>query len=149
MKRNFFVASAEIGEVLSWNNAESSSNLVRLRNQHRVGWSNFVSCFLLSAAYSSPPAAATAASLLDKLRWWRRGAVLPVSTAHHLTVGLLLVSRVAAGHAWWWLLDHWVALAVRVLVLKVLRSRRGVAVAGSRAVVEACRTRDLLMLLGK
>ena len=101
-----------------------------------------------SATNPSPPTTAT--SLLDKVRLWWRGTVLPVSTTHHLAVALLLGRRVAAGHARRrLLLYHRVALAVRVLVLKVLRCRRGIAVAGSRAVVEACRPEDLLVLLGE
>ena len=101
-----------------------------------------------SAAHPSPPT--TAATLLNKVRLRRRGTVLPVSTTHHLTIALLLLRWVAACHARRRLLDHRVALAVGVLlVLKVLRARRGSAVAGSRAVVEACRPRNLLVLLGE
>lgn len=102
---------------------------------------------LPSAAYPSPPA--PAASLLDEVRLWWRGAVLPVATTHHLTIALLLRRRVATCHAGRGLLDHRVALAVRVLVLKVLRCGRGIPVAGSRAVVEARGSWDLLVLLGE
>lgn len=74
---------------------------------------------------------------------------MAVAATHHLTVALLLRRWVAAGHARWRLLHHGVALAVGILILHLLRGRRSGTVRTTRAVVEASRTRHLLMLLGK
>ena len=95
------------------------------------------------------PSSPTTASLLDELRWWWGSAVLAVATTHHLAVALLLGRWVGAGDTRWRLLHHGVALAVGVLVLELLRGRWTVTVCGTRTVVEASRTRHLLVLLGK
>ena len=74
---------------------------------------------------------------------------MAVTATHHLAVALLLRRWVAAGHARWRLLHHGVALAVGILILHLLRSRRSATVCSTRAIVEASRTRHLLVLLGK